>query len=111
MLIENLMALARGEIDDHSIAGEAVDEISKLRKDVSFLHAVINRLLVIYQGSLPEKAKWLGMDRDGRWWWSSERIFVRRDTLIVTGEKGVLCDDVKPKRFEGDWRKSIIPLS
>jgi hypothetical protein len=56
---------------------------------------------------MPAWAKFVAMDKSGKWWWYTHKPSLEHVWCIIDGFGGVIPSEYAPK-WEGDWRNSLI---
>jgi hypothetical protein len=62
---------------------------------------------VIDWSLMPAWAKFVALDKSGKWWWYTHKPSLEHVWCIIDGFGGVTPSEYAPK-WEGDWRKSLI---
>jgi hypothetical protein len=56
---------------------------------------------------MPAWAKFVAMDKKGKWWWYTHKPSLEHAWCIIEGFVGKIPSEYTPK-WEGDWRNSLI---
>jgi hypothetical protein len=62
---------------------------------------------VIDWSLMPAWAKFVAMDKKGKWWWYTHKPSLEHTWCIIEGFVGKIPSEYAPK-WEGDWRNSLI---
>jgi hypothetical protein len=62
---------------------------------------------VIDWSVMPAWAKFVAMDKHGKWWWYSHKPSLEHMWCVIDGFAGVIPSECAPK-WEGDWKNSLI---
>jgi hypothetical protein len=77
------------EVDNYDIIGEWIDKP------------------VIDWSLMPAWAKFVTMDKSGKWWWYTHKPSLEHAWCIIEGFVGKIPSEYAPK-WEGDWEDSLI---
>jgi hypothetical protein len=55
---------------------------------------------------MPAWAKFVAMDKSGKWWWYTHKPSLEHVWCIIDGFGGVIPSEYAPK-WEGDWKESL----